>query len=404
MRTLAIFGSALLTLATVVTTASAQFGNGGFFSDMLNQALPRVQPTNPNAPPGYPTSTNVNSFPTNTNLQPNTNGWSQGQLAGRPRDWSLGVAIDNTDVGAVIRQVQPNSPAQQAGLEPGDIVVAMGGAQVGLVEGRLNDVGDQIRRSADVNGRVRALVLDGRSSRLQNIDINLDSSSTGLNGAVFTLDRGNLPFGSIMTVKLENASRPFYEVSGGMVTLQVSGPGPFPFEMHFDPRYIDARDQYRVNATITDSRGQLVYAMRQPTAYLPGSGGSNIRLELESLRDLQMGSTGGVITASYPGDPNVLNQIYQQLLGRLPSAKEQVAWGQYLAQGNSINDLKAKILGSPNFYDRVGNNPQVFIQTMIQSLKGQAATAQEVTAWLNRLQQYQGQREEVVREFLQQLR
>ncbi len=390
MRKYSLFGSAFLALAMFGSTGFAQFGNSGFFSDLLNQALPRVQPTNPNAPPGFPTSANVNPFPSTSTVTNNTNGWAQGQLSGRPRDWSLGVAIDNTDIGALIRQVQPNSPAQQAGLEPGDVVIAIGGSQVGLVEGRLNDIGDQIRRSADINGRVRALVLDGRSSRLQNIDINLDSSSTGLSGAVFTRDRGNLPFGSILTVKLENASRPFYEVSGGMVTLQVSGPGPYPFEMNFDPRYIDARDQYRINANITDSRGQLVYAMRQPMVYLPATGGSNIRLEMESLRELQTGSSGGVITASYPGDPNVLNQIYQQLLGRLPSAKEQIAWGQYLSQGNSINDLKAKILGSPNFYDRVGNNPQVFIQTMIQSLKGQPATAQEVTAWLSRLQQYQG--------------
>ncbi len=41
---------------------------------------------------------------------------------------------------------------------------------------------------------------------------------------------------------------------------------------------------------------------------------------------------------------------------------------------------------------------------MIQLLKNQPASPQEVQAWLNRLQQYQGQREEVVREFLQQLR
>jgi hypothetical protein len=117
-----------------------------------------------------------------------------------------------------------------------------------------------------------------------------------------------------------------------------------------------------------------------------------------------MSGGGGVITASYPSDPNFLNQIYSDLLGRLPSAKEQVAWGQYLAQGNSINDLKAKILGSPNFYDRVGNNPQIFIQTMIEKLKGQPATPQEIAAWLNRLQQFQGQRESVVSEFLGQLR
>jgi hypothetical protein len=148
----------------------------------------------------------------------------------------------------------------------------------------------------------------------------------------------------------------------------------------------------------------MIYGLRQALAVSPANMPSNIRLDLESLRDLQVGSSGGVITASYGADPNLLNEIYMQLLNRLPNAKEQIAWSQYLSQGNSINDLKAKILGSPNFYDRVGQNPQLFIQTMIPLLKkGQVASPQEVQAWLNRLQQYQGQREEVVREFLQQL-
>ncbi len=46
----------------------------------------------------------------------------------------------------------PIAPAQQAGIEQGDLIVAIGGAQVGLIGGRLNDVGEQIRRSADMNG------------------------------------------------------------------------------------------------------------------------------------------------------------------------------------------------------------------------------------------------------------
>jgi hypothetical protein len=81
-----------------------------------------------------------------------------------------------------------------------------------------------------------------------------------------------------------------------------------------------------------------------------------------------------------------------------------VAWSSYLAQGNSVDDLKAKILGSPNFYDRVGNNPTVFVQSMIQLLTNRQPTPQEVSAWTRRLNEYQGQREELVREFIQQSR
>jgi uncharacterized lipoprotein YbaY len=391
--------------------ASAQFGSGGFFNDLLNQALPKVQPTNTpgtqgfpgfpgnsptGTPSGYPTTLPMNNSGFGPSLVP-------GQITGRPRDWTLGVALDNLDTGAIVRQVSPGSPAQRAGIEQGDVIVAIGGAQVGMVDGRLNDVGEQIRRTADVNGRLRALVLDARTSRLQNIEINLDSASTGISGLAQTRDRANLPGGSLLKVKLENATRPFADVNGGETVVQVYGAGPYGFELQYDPRYIYPNDQYRLNAVITNSVGQVIYAMRQPIPVPAGGLPSNIRLDLESIRDLQIGGSGSVVQASYPGaDMNAINAVFQQLLGQVPSAKEQVAWSSYIAQGNSIDDLKVKILGSPKFYDRVGNNPTLFVQAMIQVISGKQASNAEIAAWTNRLQQYNGQREEVVREFMQQ--
>ncbi|MDZ4851741.1 MAG: YbaY family lipoprotein [Pirellulaceae bacterium] len=392
-----------------VRPATAQFGSGGMFGDLLNQALPRIAPSNnqqgypgsyTNAPMNgqnnYPSTVPMNNSGFNTGMVP-------GQISGRPRDWTLGVALDNLDTGAIVRQVSTGSPAQRANIEQGDVIVAIGGAQVGMVDGRLNDVGEQIRRSANTNGYVRALVLDARTNRLQNVEINLDSASTGIAGTAITRDRANLSYGSILRVKLENVTRPFYEVSGGETEIQVYGSGPYNFELNYDPRFIDPRDQYRLNASITNASRQPLYALRQPIA-VPSSGmPSNIRLDLESMRDLQMSGGGGVIQASYPADPSLLNQVFQQLLGRMPSAKEEVAWSSYLAQGNSIDDLKAKIIGSPNYYDRMGNNPSLFVQSMIQIIKGEPATSQEIAAWTNRLQQYQGQREALVREFIQQV-
>ncbi len=405
-------GLVCLVCITFASPANAQFGNQGFFSDLLNQALPRVgsamnQPsmqgfpgTPSNTPMGVPTNypgTSMNNTGYNPSLVP-------GQISGRPRDWTLGVALDNLDTGAIVRQVSNGSPAQRAGLEQGDLIITMGGAQVGLVNGRLNDVGEQIRRSADANGLVRALVLDARTMRLQNIDINLDSASVGIAGIAQTRDRFNLPYGSILKVRLENASRQFAEVSGGETQIQVYGPGPYSFQMNYDPRYINPNDQYRLNATITDANGQPIYALRQSVPMPVGGFPTNLRLDLESIRDLQMSNAGGVVQASYPGDPSIINQVFQELLGKIPSAKEQVAWSAYLAQGNSLNDLKAKIISSPNYYDRMGNNPSVFVQSMIQALKRQPASSQEVVAWTNRLQQFNGDREALVREFIGQLR
>jgi C-terminal processing protease CtpA/Prc len=42
----------------------------------------------------------------------------------------VGVDVDLTDLGAEVREVFPGSPAEAAGLEPGDVVVAVDGVDV----------------------------------------------------------------------------------------------------------------------------------------------------------------------------------------------------------------------------------------------------------------------------------
>ena len=403
----------------------AQFsGGGGLFDSTLNSALPRVAPPmSQNPAGGWSQPNNASSGFSNNGFT--TGGFNTGVITAVPnmtsspfatganttsqipRDWRLGVMADPSEIGAVVRQITPNSPAQRVGLEPNDIIVSINGFQVGLVENRLNDVGDQIRRSADSNGRVRALVFQSRSARLQNVTIQLDSGSNAIAGSVALSDRGSIPFNSIVTVQIENLTRPFYEVRNGKVTFASSGTGPFAFEIQYDPAYVDARDRYQLNATITDSTGRPLYGLRQPIAIPTGGLPANTLLALDNARTLQslgQQQVGGSVTSGFGQDPGILNQVFQQILGRLPSSTEQVAWSQFLAQGNSVIDLRAKIIGSPAYFDRLGNNPQLFIQTMIRTFKGGEATANELNAWLGRLQQFQGNREQVAREFLQQMR
>ena len=88
-----------------------------------------------------------------------------------------------------------------------------------------------------------------------------------------------------------------------------------------------------------------------------------------------------------------------QVLNRQPSAREVVAWQQYLSQGNSPNDLKVKLLSSSQFRERFAFNDAAYIDRMIQALKNRPSNQQEVAYFTGRLQQT-GSAEQVANEIL----
>ena len=57
--------------------------------------------------------------------------------------WQLGVAVKNRPGGVQITRVARGSVARQAGLEVGDTILAVSGAPVGYVHGRLHDLEDE---------------------------------------------------------------------------------------------------------------------------------------------------------------------------------------------------------------------------------------------------------------------
>lgn len=88
--------------------------------------------------------------------------------------WQLGIFARNTDTGVVVTNVLPRSAARRAGIEPGDVIVAIRGFQVGWVEDRLYPLGDELQRQADRAGFVSLLVQNVRNRRLVNIPVQLD--------------------------------------------------------------------------------------------------------------------------------------------------------------------------------------------------------------------------------------
>jgi hypothetical protein len=88
--------------------------------------------------------------------------------------WQLGIFARNTDTGVVVTRVLQRSAARRAGIEPGDVIVAIRGFQVGWVEDRLYPLGDELQRQADRAGFVSLLVQNVRNRRLVNIPVQLD--------------------------------------------------------------------------------------------------------------------------------------------------------------------------------------------------------------------------------------
>ncbi len=384
------------------------YGQGGWLD--FASAIPKV--LNPNGPtnfntsvPGFPSTSGVTAPYSTTALNPsNANVYNQGGFATGPmlaparKDWKLGVYVQNTEAGAVITQVAPASAGQQAGLQPNDIIVAVGGSRLGSFDNRIVELADEIRRFTDPMGRVSLLVFNSRQRSIMPLQVSMNSTSSTLTGTVNTRDRSQLPFGSTLSVQLQNVTKPYYIIDGGKSVTRADGIGPFSFELYFDPRYVDPRDQYQLTASITVGN-QLLYYLPQPIAVDVRNLGQSINLVLEQglggqgfnnpgQPNFNGSNSGNVVNVNYPGaiPPNAINDLFLQLLGQQPSAREVVAWQSYLAQGNSINDLKVKLLSSPRYRERFQNNDGAYVQQLVTSLTNQVPNPQELAYWMTRLQ------------------
>lgn len=369
--------------------------NGGAGLNTQAQGFPSTSGFTNTAPPTYTTPTYDPSF-NGTSFGSGGFGGAGSMYAPARKDWKLGVYVQNSEAGAVITQVAPGSAGQQAGLQPNDIIVAVSGARIGNFDNRIVDLADEIRRSTDAYGRVSLLVFNARLGRLVPLAVSMNSTSSTLTGVVTTRDRNPLPYGSTLNVELQNVSKPFYVIAGGKSTTRAEGNGPFGFEIYFDPRYIDPRDQYQLIASISVGN-QIIYGLPQPISVDVNNLGRPLNLLLEqaggglafSNPNNSVGNPVSVVSVGYPSSfgPAQLNELFMQVLNRLPSAREVVAWQQYLGQGNSPNDLKVKLISSAQFRERFAYNDTAYIDRMIQILKSRPSNQQEVAMWNARLQQ-----------------
>ena len=177
----------------------------------------------------------------------------------QPNSWRLGVAIDNRETGVLLTDVERGLPADNAGLQRGDLIISVGGFQVGYVDGALFDLGDELRRRTDSQGRVTMLVFDARNRQLRSLPVTLaQQNAAGVRGQILCRERINLTSQAVLTVRLRDVTYPTWQnVTLGQQVIANPPHPPIPFSIEFDPATMYPDHRYAVDAWLVD-RGQIV--------------------------------------------------------------------------------------------------------------------------------------------------
>ncbi len=276
--------------------------------------------------------------------------------------YKLGITPRNTDTGLQILQVAAGSVAQRSGLEPNDVIVNVAGYQVGLVGGRLYDIGDELAKRVDSRGRVSLLVRNSRDGKLINVPVQFTSSLWTISGEIATSDRVNPGPNAVVTVRLLDVTRPQWATNAiAEVSFSAQGRWPLAYRMDFDPSLLKSGHQYAMEAKVVE-RG-LILMQTIPA--------SKVNLNTNSTRsNLKLISTGVRPTGNNLSPSAQIGQWYQQYLGRAASPREISAWESDLKSGGSLQKVQASLLSSSEFYDQQNDNPERFVNEVYTAVEG----------------------------------
>jgi uncharacterized lipoprotein YbaY len=314
----------------------------------------------------------------------------------QPNSWRLGVAIENADTGVVLTDVERGMPAESAGLERGDVIVNVEGFQVGYVDGALYDLGDEIRRRVDQQGKIDFLIYDQRRRQLKSLPVTLvQQKAGGVRGEVVCRERITLTQQAVLTVRLRDVTYPNWQnVEVGQHVIPNPKHPPIPYSIQFDRSQIYADHRYELDAWLVD-RGQIVLQSPSPVAVSPLSSNSPVQVTL-----VRVGGSTPPNNAYAVGQLDQINQWYHQYLRRDATSQELAAWQNYLQAGKSPQDILAYILGSPEYFDRMGNQRDPYLTEIYRNLLGRQPTTAELQQFLAQYQQYGGARTDFVRDVL----
>ena len=276
--------------------------------------------------------------------------------------YKLGITPRNTDTGVQILQVAAGSVAQRSGLEPNDVIVNVAGYQVGLVGGRLYDIGDELAKRVDSRGRVSLLVRNSRDGKLINVPVQFTSSLWTISGEIATSDHVNPGPNAVVTVRLLDVTRPQSAINAiAEISFSAQGRWPLAYRMDFDPSLLKSGHQYAMEAKVVE-RG-LILMQTIPA--------SKVNLNTNSTRsNLKLISTGVRPTGNNLSPSAQIGQWYQQYLGRAASPREISAWESDLKSGGSLQKVQASLLSSSEFYDQQNDNPERFVNEVYTAVEG----------------------------------
>jgi uncharacterized lipoprotein YbaY len=325
------------------------------------------------------------------------NSWLGGQ---QTAEWNLGVRGDSTETGFLISQVTPGSAADRARLQAGDVIVTVEGFQVGQVAGRLFDLTQEINRRADTSGAVRLLMQDGQTGRLASVRVQLDGHTHLLTGTIIAPQI--LPPDAIVTVQVDNVTRPHMVVRNGQQVLSGANQRNIPFQISYDPAYVAAADVYQVRATVSSGGRDVLYT--QPARVLTQGSPSNVQLRLEGLVATAGATSPGVAAGyvNYNEFDQRLVALYREYLGRDPTPVELAA-SRVLGTNinNTLDRLPLKLMASQEYFDLARNDNDFWLTNVFGVIIGRTPNRDEIVQWRQRFAELRYSRTELLRQLKQ---
>lgn len=306
--------------------------------------------------------------------------------------YKLGITPRNTDTGVQIMQVAGGSVAQRTGLEPNDVIVNVAGYQVGLVGGRLYDIGDELAKRVDSLGRVSLLVRNSRDGKLINVPVQFTSSLWTISGEIASADRFNPGPKAVVTVRLIDITRPQWATNAiTEVSFSAHGRWPLPYRLDFDPGLLKSGHQYAMEAKVID-RGLILMQTIPP---------SKVILNTNNTRsNLKVVSTGIRPSGNGLSPSAQIAQWYLQYLGRPATPREVSAWESDLRSGGSLQKIQANLLSSSEFYDQQNETPEQFVNEVYKAVEGVQPTPETKESLRSDLEKKPSARQQLVLDLL----